>query len=47
MTKAEEWSRAHGAKEMWLNAGWFNEDALGLYKRLGFDIETVHMSKPL
>lgn len=47
MAKAEEWSRQHGGKEMWLNAGWFNEDALGLYRRLGFDIETVHMSKSL
>jgi GNAT superfamily N-acetyltransferase len=45
MTKAEEWARGHGVKEIWLNAGFFNEEAMALYRSYGYDIETVHMSK--
>lgn len=47
MEKAVEWSREQGATELWLNAGWSNERAIGLYRHLGFEIETVHMSKKL
>lgn len=45
MAQAEEWVRGYDVKEMWLNAGYFNDEALALYRSYGFEIETVHMCK--
>lgn len=45
MAQAEGWARGYDVKEIWLNAGFFNEEAMALYRSYGYEIETVHMSK--
>ncbi|MCE5296011.1 MAG: GNAT family N-acetyltransferase [Euryarchaeota archaeon] len=47
LQRAEEWTREQNATSLWLNAGGNNDAALALYKRVGFSVETVHMSKRL
>lgn len=47
MAQAEDWARAHGAEEVWLNVGSGNDKALGLYESRGFHIETMHLFKKL
>ena len=45
MSEAERWTKACNANSLWLNAGANNKAAIALYEHMGFDIETVHMSK--
>ncbi|MFA5313296.1 MAG: GNAT family N-acetyltransferase [Methanomassiliicoccales archaeon] len=45
LERAEEWTKEQNARSLWLNAGGNNDPAIALYKRSGFEIETVHMSK--
>lgn len=44
---AEQWARKQGAGCIWLNVGGGNDKAIALYRSIGYDLETMHMSKRL
>ena len=47
MRWAEDWAAGKGAKEIWLNVGGGNDQALALYRSRGFEVETMHLGKRL
>ncbi len=47
MTKAEEWAKEKGYKQLILNVFHNNELAVNVYKHLGYEIEVVKMVKVL
>ena len=47
LQQAEDWAREQGAQEMRLDVFQFNQHAIGLYQRRGYQIRLQHMSKRL
>ncbi len=47
MEAAEDWARGRGCRRVTLNVWAQNERAVGLYRRLGYQPETVHYIKEL
>ena len=47
MRAAEDWARAHGAERMVLDLNAANEGALRLYERLGYEVHSLDMDKPI
>lgn len=47
MRLAEEWARKNGAGDMRLTVWAFNEQAVGLYQELGYDLRAFEMGKQL
>ena len=47
MEAAERWARERGCRRVTLNVWAQNERAIGLYRRLGYQPETVHYLKEL
>ena len=43
----EGWAERSGAKSIWLHAFWNNQDAIALYRRLGYAETDVTMSKKI
>lgn len=47
MNLAEEWARKNGANDMRLTVWAFNEQAVDLYKELGYEVRAFEMGKQL
>jgi aminoglycoside 6'-N-acetyltransferase len=47
MQAAEDWARAHGAERMVLDLNAANEGARRLYERLGYEVHSLDMDKPI
>lgn len=47
MLAAEDWARAHGAERMVLDLDVANTGARRLYKRLGYEVHSLDMDKPI
>ncbi len=47
LVAAEDWGRARGAERMSMDLDAFNEGALRLYERLGYQVHALNMDKPI
>lgn len=47
MKLAEQWARENGANDVRLTVWAFNEQAVGLYRELGYELRAFEMGKQL